>query len=120
MLSETGYLGEALAEILVGPVSSVLYLDRGTMPFIRYASGVRRPWPLVIPKMPSEPGSGLFKAVVSTNFHTRTEELSTVVADLLNQILRDMQYGADLAQLKQHTQTLAAVPLVKARQADSA
>jgi ATP-dependent DNA ligase len=58
-------------------------------------------------EMPSEPGIGLFKAVVSTNFHTRTEELSTVVADMLNQILRDMQYGADLAQLKQHTRGLA-------------
>jgi hypothetical protein len=118
MLEKTGYLGEARVEIWVAPVNSELCIESGTMPFVRYVSGTRIPWPLVIPAMPNEPsyqGGAFFKAVVSTNFNTRTEELSATVADLLNQVLRDMHYGADLTQLKQYTRTTAKTLPVSAR-----
>jgi Putative DNA-binding domain len=118
MLEKTGYLGEARVEIWVAPVNSELSIESGTMPFVRYASGTRIPWPLVIPAMPHEPnyqGGAFFKATVSTNFNTRTEELSATVADLLNQVLRDMHYGADLNQLKQYTRTAAKTLPVGAR-----
>jgi len=36
-----------------------------------------------------------------SNFQTRTERLDTLIADLLNQLLRDLGYGAVLTKLRE-------------------
>jgi hypothetical protein len=44
---------------------------------------------------------------VPSNFHTRTEELTVLIADLLNQFLRDLGYGAVRAKLREYAAMIA-------------
>jgi hypothetical protein len=108
MFTHTGYLGEARIDVSMSPATSQLLAERGMLPFLRHADLRCNPWPIVIPQLSQQrQAREPVGASVDSNFHTRTEGISPLVADLLNQLLRDLSYGADLNQLRQYVQILA-------------
>jgi hypothetical protein len=106
-----GYLGAASLYVFVDPGGGQLYQERGELPFIRHTSGNRQPpsirWNEIVPKSPSSSAKLQVSCFVPSNFHTRTERLDTLVADLLNQLLRDLGYGAVLAKLREYVSLIA-------------
>jgi hypothetical protein len=109
-LTNNGYLGEAQIDVWANPGAAEVYVERGAVPFLRYhgrhlESG--HLWRQIVPKPPKDQVSRGGTASASSNFSTRTEGCSALVADLLNQILRDFGYGADLAQLREHAKAVA-------------
>jgi hypothetical protein len=46
-------------------------------------------------------------ASAPSNFRSRTEDIASVVTNLLNQVLRELQYGAELGSLKKCVEVLA-------------
>lgn len=111
LLAKIGYLGEAHLYLSANPGSGQLHLERGALPFIRHCSGRRSapaiPWADIVPKLPSRSAMRGATCAVPSNFHTRTEELAALVADLLNQFLRDLGYGAVLAKLREYAAMIA-------------
>jgi hypothetical protein len=111
LLSKVGYLGDASFYISADSGSGQLHQERGGLPFIRHTSGNRQPpairWTEIVPKPPSSLAKREVSCFVPSNFHTRTERLDTLVADLLNQLLRDLGYGAVLAKLREYVAMIA-------------
>jgi len=110
-LTKIGYLGEAHLLVSANPGNGQLHLERGMLPFIRHCSGRRPPpsipWAEIVPKPQSHSANREVTCGVPSNFHTRTEELAVLIADLLNQFLRDLGYGAVLAKLRKYTAMIA-------------
>jgi hypothetical protein len=111
VLTNIGYLGEAQIDIWANPGAGELYVERGGLPFLRHSScGVNATsGPLLqqmIPKGLKQQAARSATASVSSNFHTRTECIAALVADLLNQFLRDLGCGAVLAQLREHAKAM--------------
>jgi hypothetical protein len=109
MLKRIGYFGDVQVEVSVFPGDSQLCIERGVLPFVRHTSIQSDSWPLVIPSIPREKSKTGIRASASSNYHLRTEAIGTLVAELLNQLLRDLNFGADLVQLNQHVTALAAI-----------
>ena len=112
ILTNIGYLGEAQIYVSATPGDGELLVERGTLTFLRHCSGrqTSKPSPLwqeVVPKPPKEQTNRGAAASVSSNFHTRTEAVAVLVADLLNQVLRDLGCGAVLAQLRKYVEAVA-------------
>lgn len=111
LLAKIGYLGEAHLYVSADPGSGQLHLERGALPFIRHCSGRRPPpaipWAEIVPKPPSHSAKRGVTCAVPSNFHTRTEELTVLIADLLNQFLRDLGYGAVRAKLREYAAMIA-------------
>lgn len=114
LLAKLGYLGDASVYFSADPGSGRLYQERGELPFVRHASGNRQPpaigWTAIVPKPPSSSAKREVSCFVPSNFHTRTEKLDTLVADLLNQLLRDLGYGAVLGKLREYVALIAQSP----------
>jgi hypothetical protein len=114
LLAKVGYFGEASLYVSADPGSGQLYQDRGKLPFIRHTSGNRQTpairWSEIVPKPPSSSTKREVSCFVPSNFHTRTERLDTLVADLLNQLLRDLGYGAVLAKLREYVALIEPSP----------
>jgi hypothetical protein len=106
LFAKMGYLGAASLYVSADPGSGQLYQERDNLPFIRHTSDNRQPpsirWREIVPKPPSSSARREVSCFVPSNFHTRTERLDTLVADLLNQLLRDLGYGAVLAKLREY------------------
>jgi hypothetical protein len=111
LLAKMGYLGEASLYIFADPGSGQLHQERGALPFIRHTTNNRQPpairWAEIVPKPPSSSAKREVSCFVPSNFHARTERLDTLVADLLNQLLRDLGYGAVLAKLREYVALIA-------------
>jgi hypothetical protein len=114
LLAKVGYLGEASLYLSAHPGSGELYQDRGELPFIRHTSGRGQPpairWTEIVPHPPRSSAKREVSCFVPSNFHTRTEKLDTLVADLLNQLLRDLGYGVVLAKLREYVALIARSP----------
>jgi Putative DNA-binding domain len=114
LLAKTGYLGEASLYVSADPGSGQLYKEQGGLPFIRHTSDNRQPpairWSEIVPKPPSSSAKREVSCFVPSNFHTRTERLDTLVADLLNQLLRDLGYGAVLTKLREYVALIEPSP----------
>ena len=111
LLAKLGYLGDASVYLSADPASGRLYEELGALPFIRHTSGNRQPpairWRAIVPKPPSSSVKREVNCFVPSNFYTRTEQLETLVADLLNQLLRDLGYGAVLGKLREYVVLIA-------------
>lgn len=113
-LATVGYLGEASFFVSADPGDGQLYQERGLLPFIRHTSGNRQPpaipWTEIVPRPPNFTAKREVNCFTPSNFHTRTERLDTLVADLLNQLLRDLGYGAVLGRLREYVALIAQSP----------
>jgi hypothetical protein len=111
LLSKIGYLGEASFYISANPGDGQLYQQRGELPFVRHTSGNRRPpttrWTEIVPKSPRSSAKREVTCFAPSNFQTRTEKLDMLVSDLLNQLLRDLGYGAVLVKLREYVASIA-------------
>jgi hypothetical protein len=96
-------------EVSVFPGDCQLCIERGVLPFVRHTGIQSDAWPLVIPSIPREQAKTGIKASAFSNYHLRTDGIGVLLAELLNQLLRDLNYGADLVQLNQQVTALAAV-----------
>jgi hypothetical protein len=86
----------------MNPGSSDLYMERGTLPILRYNSVPAEPWPAAMLAIPNKRENRWVTFGMSLSFHTRTEGLSLAAADLLNDVLRELEYGAELLQLERY------------------
>ena len=114
LLAKLGYLGDTAVYVSADPGGGELYQERGELPFIRHTSGNRQSpavrWTEIVPKPPSSSAKREVSCFVTSNFHTRTEKLDSLVADLLNQLLRDLGYGAALRKLSEYIALIAQLP----------
>lgn len=94
------------------PGDGKLYVERGTLPFVRHSSERRSSpavsWQEIVPKPPGQAAKRFVLTTVPSNFHSRTEAIHTLVADLLNQFLRELGYGAVLSKLRAYAASVAA------------
>ena len=112
LLTMVGYLGEAQINVYIEPGVSTLHKERGTLPALLYQQLAIHPWPQVIPDIPQTQRAVTATASFNSTFWSRTDSIADTVGDLLNQLLRDMNYGADLKQLQRYCRQVAnAVPL---------
>ena len=112
MFKQTGYFGDARINVAIVPGNSSLYVVKSSLPFLRHATINSSAWPLIISSVPPKQPDHLVTASIPSNFHTRTVEIASLTADLLNQILRDLHYGVELVKLKECAAALAtALPL---------
>jgi hypothetical protein len=111
LLIQVGYLGDATVHLFANPGQGRLYQERGTLPFIRHTSENRQPPAIqsgeIVPKSPNSLVQRDVSCFSSSNFQTRTERLDTLIADLLNQLLRDLGYGAALTKLREYVASIA-------------
>ena len=111
LLKNIGYLGEAHLYVSANPVGGELYVEKDALPFIRHCAGRRAPpavrWRQIVPKLPTRAAKRGAVSTVPSNFHSRTEALPVLIADLLNQFLRDLGYGAVLARLREYAASIA-------------
>jgi hypothetical protein len=111
LFAKMGYLGAASIYVSADPGNGQLYQERGGLPFIRHTSSNRQPpairWTEIVPKPPNSTAKREVSCFVPSNFHTRSERLDALVADLLNQFLRDLGYGAVLAKLYEYVSLIA-------------
>lgn len=114
LLAKLGYLGDASVYLSADPGGGQLYEERGGLPFIRHTSCNRQPpamrWTAIVPKPPGSSVKREVSCFVPSNFSSRTERLETLVADLLNQLLRDLGYGAVLGKLREYVTLIAQSP----------
>jgi len=101
-LAHLGYLGTVQLRASMNPGSSDLYMERGTLPILRYNSVPAEPWPAAMLAIPNKRENRWVTFGMSLSFHTRTEGLSLAAADLLNDVLRELEYGAELLQLERY------------------
>jgi hypothetical protein len=107
VLTVMGYLGDATVWVDVERGGATLYEENGTFPAFLYQQLNLAPWLQVIPELPKSQGYVSTMASFNTNFRNRGELVGESVAALLNQILRDLNYGADLKKLRACCQSLA-------------
>lgn len=111
LLANVGYLGEAHLYVSANPGDGELFVERGALPFIRHSSARPFPpavsWREIVPKPPAQTAKRSVLSIVPSNFHSRTEAIHTLVADLLNQFLRDLGYGAVLSKLREYAASIA-------------
>ncbi len=111
LLANSGYLGEARVHVSADPAKGELFVERNALPFIRFCSG--RPatppvsWREIVPQPPVMAASRSALSIAPCNFHSRSETIHLLVADLLNQLLRDWGYGAVLSKLRQYAAAIA-------------
>jgi hypothetical protein len=111
MLTYKGYLGAAQIDVFVEPAVCELYIENGMLPTLRHASIQVSAWPSTILTFPAEQPNRTVRARASSTFHSRTEGVAQLVAELLNQVLRELEYGTDLAELEQYISNLTkAIP----------
>jgi hypothetical protein len=106
-----GYLGDASFHLFANPGEGRLYQEGGKIPFMRHTSDNKQPPNIrsaeIIPKSPNSLVKRDVSCFTPSNFQTRTERLDTLVADLLNQLLRDLGYGAVLVKLREYVSLIA-------------
>jgi hypothetical protein len=108
---QVGYLGDASVHLFANPGQGQLHQERGMLPFLRHTSNNRQPPAIqsreIIPKSPNSLVQRDVSCFGSSNFQTRAERLDTLAADLLNQFLRDLGYGAVLTKLREYVALIA-------------
>jgi hypothetical protein len=111
LLAQSGYFAEAQIDVSADFGEGELYLERGTLESLRHRNPGMKPgpgWTQIVPRARPLKLKIFASASASSNFYTRTEAMSGLVADLLNQILRDLGYGANLVQLREHAKSIGA------------
>jgi Putative DNA-binding domain len=111
LLTQVGYLGDASVHFFANPGQGRLHQEAGKLPFIRHTSENRQPPAIqsreVVPKSPNSLVQRDVSCFSPSNFQTRTERLDTLIADLLNQLLRGLGYGAVLTKLREYVASIA-------------
>jgi schlafen family protein len=107
LLLREGYVGQAALFIEIEPGRSALHVENGTLPALIFGEFRVTPWPQVIPHMPTTQHQSKAIARATSTFHTRTAAVDELLADVLNQLLRDLNYAADLNQLRIRAAALA-------------
>lgn len=111
VLAQNGYLGDASFYLFANPGEGQLHQEQGKLPFLRHTEGNRQapaiPSGAIIPKSPKSFVARDVSCFSTSNFQTRTERFDTLVADLLNQLLRDLGYAAVLAKLREYVGLIA-------------
>jgi len=106
LLVRAGYMGEAGIFVEVNPGVSTLHVENGLLKTLVFENARVHPWPQVIPQMPATQHTARATAGASSTFHTRTAAVAELLADILNQLLRDLNYAPDFEQLRQRAVAL--------------
>jgi hypothetical protein len=100
VLEENGYYGEVNLTVEVNPGGGALLREGTWFPSQMRKDRYSCPWPIVIPSYERRSMHGTGKATRVLNFDSRFGDLSEVVSDVLNQLLRDIGFSPDLAAIR--------------------
>jgi len=101
VLSAEGYFGEVDVFVNVEPGGGILISEGPGFAPLQRKDYYPRPWPIVIPQYKERPVHLRGSVTERLDFNQRFNNSKEVLARILNQLLRDMGYAADLVALRQ-------------------
>lgn len=98
-LTAAGYYGEVAIAVDLAPEGGIILAEGSTfVPLMR--KDYYNPWPNVVPQYEEKPMTGKARATGIIDFNARSSDLDGVVSVILNQLLRDLGFAADLATIR--------------------
>lgn len=101
VLTAEGYYGEIEVLVNVEPGGGILLTDGSGFACLQRQDYYPRPWPIVIPQYKERPVHLRGSVTERLDFSQRFNNSKEALARMLNQLLRDMGYAADLNALRQ-------------------
>jgi Putative DNA-binding domain len=104
VLTAQGYYGEIDISIEVAPGGGRLSKEGDAFAAIQRKDCFPYPWPIVIPQYSEKPIHLEGGSVERLSFNERFDQSGTIIARIINDLLRDMGYAADLNLIRQAVQ----------------
>jgi hypothetical protein len=101
VLTAEGYYGEIDVFVNVEPGGGTLFIEGSGFGSLLRKDYYPHPWPIVIPQYTERPVHSKGSVQERLDFNQRFNNPKEVLARILNQLLRDMGYAADLVALRQ-------------------
>jgi hypothetical protein len=95
-----GYFGEVKIDVEINPGGGIILRDAGLFGALMRKDYYKHPWPVVIPQHREQPVHLRGASTITLDYNARSGVWQGGVSDLLNGLLRDLGFAADLDVLR--------------------